>query len=61
MAEVQIKFYNTDHIVFLEKSRAEKIIRDDFDNFLIKATIHHIDILENKNQILCTFFCDKCE
>ncbi|EAR94647.2 membrane bound O-acyltransferase, MBOAT protein (macronuclear) [Tetrahymena thermophila SB210] len=58
MSEVKIKFYQTDHILFLEKTKAEQVVKDDVQSYQIKTDPHHIDILENKNQILCTFLCD---
>ncbi|EGR30391.1 hypothetical protein IMG5_133280 [Ichthyophthirius multifiliis] len=61
MTEISIKFYNTENIHFEEQSKASQVVKNDFQNYLIKNDPHHIDILENKNQILCTIICDKAD
>jgi len=49
MSEVQVKFFSTDRILFQEQSKAEAVVKDDLQTYVIKINVHHIDILENKN------------
>lgn len=37
MAEVQVKFYNTDYVVFYNSNKTEEILKEDFQDYYIKS------------------------
>lgn len=55
MSEVLVKFYNTDYVVFYNSNKGEEIIKEDYQDYFVKSDGTQVMVLENKNQILCSF------
>lgn len=60
MTEISIKFVNIDSLYFPNNSNPSSLVRDEFQQYLVKVEQYQLDILENKSQRLCFIILDKC-